>query len=154
MRLISASGEQLGIVSIDQAMDIAGKEGLDLVKIASGSNPPVCKIMDYGKYRFEQSKKEKEQKKNQKVVETKEVQLSFGIQEHDLEVKVKRSIGFIKDGNKIKVSCRMFGRQQANPQFGIAVMEEFASRLSEIATVDKKPEVNGRNIFMVLVPKK
>ena len=154
IKLISASGEQLGQMSFDEAMKIADDEGLDLVKMASNQGVAICKLMNYGKYKFEQTKKEKEQLKNQKVVELKEVRLSFNIQEHDLEVKRKGAEKFLTSGNKVKVSIRMYGRQQATPKFGLDVMSNFANSLKEIAMIDKPAVVNGRFITMVLAPVK
>ena len=152
IKLISESGEQLGVMTFDEAMRIADEEDLDLVKMASNQGLAVCKLMNYGKYKFEQTKKEKEQLKNQKIVELKEVRLSFNIQEHDLEVKRKSAEKFLLGGNKVKVSIRMFGRQQATPKFGLDVMANFASDLKEVAIIDKPAVVNGRYITMVLTP--
>ena len=132
VRLISDTGEQLGIMSSRAAQAIADEKGLDLVKIAAGSTPPVCKIMDYGKYRYEQTKREKEQKKNQKIIEIKEVRLSATIDTHDMEVKAKACSKFLQDGNKVKVSIRFRGRQITHGDVGL---EE------------------GRNMFMILTPK-
>lgn len=135
-------------------MKKAEEENLDLVKIASNPTGAVCKLMDYGKYKFEQSKKEKEQRKNQKVVEIKEVQLSFNIQQHDIDIRVKSASKFISAGNKVKVSIFMIGRQRANPQLGVEIMNKFASTLEDIAFIEKPAEVNGRNIIMILAPNK
>ena len=154
VRLISDQGEQLGIVSRSEALRLADEQGLDLVKISPNSNPPVCKLMDYGKYKFELGKKEKEQRKNQKVVELKEVQLSFTIAKHDMETKCKAAQKFLQEGNKVKVTIRMFGRQQANPQFGIEVMHNFVEMLGDSCTIEKDAEVIGRNILLIIVPKK
>lgn len=139
-------------MSFDEAMSRAEEENLDLVKVASNQGIAICKIMNYGKYKFEQTKKEKEQLKNQKVVELKEVRLSFNIQDHDLEVKRKSADKFLVAGNKVKVSIRMFGRQQATPKYGIDVMNKFAESLSSVAVIDKPAVVNGRFISMVLAP--
>ncbi len=135
-------------------MQKAEEENLDLVKMASNQGVAVCKLMNYGKYKFEQTKKEKEQLKNQKVVELKEVRLSFNIQDHDLEIKRKGAEKFLLAGNKVKVSIRMFGRQQAMPKFGLEVMSKFAESLKDVAVIDKPAVVNGRNIAMVLAPAK
>jgi translation initiation factor IF-3 len=153
VRLISSTGEQLGVVSLKDALMKAKQEGLDLAEISPTMNPPVCKIMDYGKFKFEQTKREKEQRKKQKVVEIKEVQLSFTIEKHDIEVKAKAASSFLTEGNKVKITIRMFGRQQANPEMGIAVMNSFAKSLEGVSVIDKPAEVLGRNIFMILSPK-
>ena len=139
-------------MSFDEAMQVADEEGLDLVKMATNQDIAICKLMNYGKYKFEQTKKEKEQLKNQKTVELKEVRLSFNIQEHDLEVKRKSAEKFLVSGNKVKVSIRMYGRQQATPKFGIEVMSNFANDLKTVAIIDKPAVVNGRFITMVLAP--
>lgn len=150
--MISASGEQLGLMSFDEAMRVAEEEDLDLVKMASNQGIAVCKLMNYGKYKFEQNKKEKEQQRNQKIVELKEVRLSFNIQPHDIEIKRKSAEKFLSSGNKVKVSIRMFGRQQATPKFGLEVMANFAESLKDLAVIEKPAVVNGRNIAMVLAP--
>lgn len=154
MRLIGSSGEQLGIVSLAEAKNRAYAEGLDLVLISPTANPVVCKIMDYGKYKFEQIKKEKEIKKNQKVVEFKEVQLSMTIDTHDMETKAKHGNRFLKEGNKVKIVLRMRGRQQAYAQNGVEIVKKFYQMLAENGTVDKEPEINGRSILLVVSPKK
>lgn len=154
VRLIGAEGEQLGVVSISEAKNIAFSQGLDLVLIASNSNPVVCKVMDYGKYKFEQAKKEKEMKKNQKVVEFKEVQLSMTIDTHDLETKIRHARRFLQDENKVKIVLRMRGRQQAYASNGIEIVNNFFERLSDIGSVDKPAQVNGRNILLVVSPSK
>lgn len=153
VRLIGAQGEQLGIMSAEEALKVAAEHDLDLVKIAPGSNPPVCKIMDYGKYRFEQSKREREIRKNQKVIVIKEVQLSATIEEHDIDVKFKATEKFLKDGNKVKVSIRFRGRQIAHSEIGLDVMKDFAERCKDIAVVERRPVMEGRNATMVLAPK-
>ena len=153
VRLIGEDGEQLGIVAIATAMRVAEERGLDLVKIAPQANPPVCKIMDYGKYRFDQSKREKEQRKNQTVVEMKEVQLSATIDTHDMEVKAKACNKFLKQGNKVKVSIRFRGRQAAHGEIGLDVMNTFLELVAENAVVEKQPKQEGRNMYMFLAPK-
>ena len=127
VRLVGANGEQLGIMSAKEANEIADKEGLDLVKISPSANPPVCKIMDYGKYLFDKTKREKEQRKNQKIVELKEVQLSMTIEQHDIDIKAKHATKFLLNGDKVKVSIRMSGRQQAYADRGVhgAVCDDF-----------------------------
>ena len=152
VRLIGASGEQLGIVSSAKALEIAQAEDLDLVLIAPEAKPPVCKIMDYAKFKFDEMKKLKEQKKNQKIAETKEMRLSMNIDDHDLEIKAKQVCKFLAEGSKVKVSIRMKGRLQIRPQIGIDNMNKFAELCASVGQIDKKPEVQGRNIFMFLAP--
>lgn len=153
VRLIDQNGEQLGIMPTRKAMDLAEQAGLDLVKIAPQAKPPVCRLMDYGKYRFEQSKKEREIRKNQKVIEIKEVRLSAVIDVHDFEVRLKQGQKFLQEGNKVKASIRFRGRQIAHSQIGMEVMNEFAEKLADIAVIEKKPLIEGRNMSMVLAPK-
>lgn len=135
------------------AQEIADKANLDLVCMNNSANPPVCKIMDYGKYKFDSIKREKEAKKNQKVVELKEVQLSMTIDTHDLEVKAKHGKRFLEDGNKVKVVLRMRGRQQAYAQNAIKVVKNYYSMLENIGSTDKEPEIVGRNIILIISPK-
>ncbi|MDO4567530.1 MAG: translation initiation factor IF-3 [Clostridia bacterium] len=153
VRLISETGEQLGIVSARAAQAMADEKGLDLVKIAAKGNPPVCKIMDYGKYRYEQSKREKEQRKNQKTVEMKEVRLSATIDTHDMEVKAKACVKFLQEGNKVKVSIRFRGRQITHGSVGLEVMDAFYKMVSDYAAIEKPAKQEGRNMFMILTPK-
>ena len=154
VRVISAEGEQLGIMSASQALAIAEEAGLDLVKISPNAVPPVCKIMNYGKFKFEQAKKEKENRKNQKVVEIKEIYLSMTIDVGDLNVKAKKTMEMLSDGNKVKVSIRMRGRQMAHASMGIDVMRRFFDMLGGKAVMEKEPKTEGRNITMVLAPAK
>ena len=153
LRVISASGEQLGIMSSDQALDLAAKEDLDLVKIAPQAKPPVCKIMDYGKYKFEKAKKEKEARKKQKIIETKEVRLSLNIDTHDFNTKLNNAIKFLKHGDKVKVSIRFRGREMGHSEFGYDLMTRFSEACEEYATVAKPPKLEGRNMVMFLSPK-
>ena len=153
VRLIGSEGEQLGIMSAKEALNIAYDSDLDLVKISPNAVPPVCKIMDYGKFKFEQLKKQKEARKNQKVVELKEVWLSMTIDVGDLNVKAKQTIKFLQAGNKVKVSIRMRGRQNAHASLGVEVMERFFALVEESAVMEKKPLQEGRNILMILAPK-
>lgn len=152
VRVIGPNSEQLGIMSSDKANEVAASYDLDLVLIAPEAKPPVCKVMDYGKYRFDELKKLKDQKKSQKVTETKEMRLSMNIDDHDLEIKAKQVCKFLAEGSKVKVSIRMKGRIQIRPQIGIDNMNKFAQLCESVGQVDKKPEVNGRNIFMFLAP--
>ena len=152
VRLIGADGSQLGIFSAYNAQKIADEAHLDLVKMSPNAVPPVCKVMDYGKYRYEQSKKEKEAKKNQKIVELKEIRLSMTIDDGDLNTKAKTAAKFLKEGNKVKVSLRMRGRQMVYVNEGIAVVLKFAELLTEVAVIEKKPVAEGRFISMVIAP--
>lgn len=140
-------------MKISEAHELADKANLDLVCMNGSANPPVCKIMDYGKYKFDAIKKEKGAKKNQKVTELKEIQLSMTIDTHDLEVKAKHGKRFLEDGNKVKVVLRMRGRQQAYAQNAITVVKNFYGMLQELGTVDKEPEIVGRNIILIISPK-
>ena len=154
VRVISADGQQLGIMSAREALAVAEEEGLDLVKISPNAVPPVCKIMNYGKFKFEQAKKEKENRKNQKVVELKEIQLSMTIDVGDLNVKAKKTLEILGDGNKVKVSIRMRGREMAHAAMGVDVMRRFFDMLGGKAVMDKEPKTEGRNILMILSPAK
>ncbi len=153
VRLIDEKGNQMGIVSIVAAMSIADERGLDLVKIAPQVTPPVCKIMDYGKYRFEQGKREKEQRKNQKIIEIKEVRLSATIDTHDMEVKAKACTRFLQNGDKVKVSIRFRGRQITHGDIGLEVMNTFYEMVKDYAAIDRPAKQEGRNMFMILTPK-
>lgn len=152
VRLIGKDGEQLGIVSSREALAKAEEEELDLVKISPTANPPVCKLMNYGKYLFELSKKAKEQKKNQKIVEIKEVWLSCTIDVGDLNVKAKQAQKFLTAGNKVKVAIRMRGRQMAHPELAATVMAKFFEMVKDYGQMEKKPLTEGRNVFMMLAP--
>nr|WP_276572124.1 translation initiation factor IF-3 [Crassaminicella indica] len=153
VRLIDMDGTQLGVISGKKALEIAMQKRLDLVKIAPQAKPPVCKIMDYGKYKFEQSKKEKEAKKKQKVINVKEVRLSLNIEQHDLGVKANNAIKFLSKGDKVKVTLRFKGREMGYSKLGYDVMDKFAQLISEVGTVEKKPNLEGRNMTMFLAPK-
>ncbi len=142
----------LGIMSPRQALELAEQADLDLVKISPNAVPPVCKIMDYGKYKFELLKRQKEAKKNQKTVEIKEIWLSMTIDVGDLNVKAKQTLKFLAEGNKVKVSIRMRGRQNAHADLGIAVMQKFAEMLGSAAVIEKKPLTENRNIIMIVAP--
>ena len=152
VRLIGPNSEQLGLMSSEKANEIASTYNLDLVLIAPEAKPPVCKIMDYGKFKFDELKKLKDQKKNQKVAKLKEMPLSMTIDDHDLEIKAKQVCKFLADGSKVKVNIRMKGRMQARPQVGVDIMNRFAEMCTSVGQIDKKPEINGRNIFMFLAP--
>ncbi len=140
-------------MSAKEALSLAEKSNLDLVKIAPGANPPVCKIMDYGKFRFEQAKREKEAKKNQRIMEIKEVRLSLNIDTGDFNTKVNHALRFLRDGNKVKVSIRFRGREMAHTELGIDVMQRFADACSETGSVEKAAKLEGRSMLMFLVPK-
>lgn len=154
VRVISAEGEQLGMMSAREALRIAEEADLDLVKISPNAVPPVCKIMNYGKFKFEQAKKEKENRRNQKTVELKEIYLSMTIDVGDLNVKAKKTLEMLGDGNKVKVSIRMRGRQMAHAAMGVDVMNRFFDMLGGKAVMDKAPKTEGRNILMILSPAK
>ena len=153
IRLIDENGEQLGIVSSREAQKIAVERKLDLVKIAPTAKPPVCRIMDYGKYKFDQAKKEKEARKKQKTVDVKELRLSPSIDTHDVQVKVKKANEFLKDGDKVKISIRFRGREIGHSKVGMQIMEDFAKATEEFGTVDKLPKMEGKSLVMFLAPK-
>ena len=153
VRVVDQNGDQLGIMSSRDALALADERQLDLVKIAPQARPPVCKLMDYGKYRFEQSKKEREFRKNQKVITVKEVRLSATIEDHDVDVKYKNAVKFLKDGNKVKVTIRFRGRQITHSEIGRQIMMEFAERIKDYGTVDKAPSIEGRSMSMFITPK-
>ena len=154
VRLIDSDGAQLGIVDISAALAKADERGLDLVKIAPMAQPPVCRVMDYGKFRFEQTKKEKEARRNQKVVDIKEVRLSAKIDVHDFEVRVKSAQKFLTGGDKVKASIRFRGREMAHTDLGLAIMDRFAEALTEYGTVEKPAKLEGRQMLMFLAPSK
>ena len=151
--MIGADGDQLGIMTSAAALALAEEKELDLVKIAPNATPPVCKIMDYGKFRFEQLKKEKEAKKNQHVVEVKEIRMSPRIDTNDFNTKVKNAMKFLKDGNRVKVTVRFRGREMAHTSLGADLLKKFGSDCAELATVAKDAKLEGRNMSMFLSPK-
>ena len=153
VRLIGPDGAQLGIVSSREAFAKAQEAGLDLVKIAPQAKPPVCKIIDYGKYRYEQQKREKEAKKKQKIVTLKEVKLRPHIEDHDFYVKMKNASKFLGEGNKVKVTIMFRGRELSHPELGMAVLTRFAEELKETASIEKAAKLEGRNMTMILVSK-
>ncbi len=154
IRLIADDGEQLGIVSAQKALEIAIEKGMDLVKIAPQAQPPVCRIMDYGKFRFEQAKREKEARKNQRVVEIKEIRLTPGIDVNDLNVKVGHARRFLKGGDKVKVSVRFRGREVTHSSIGLELLQRFAEQCTEFGVMEKQPKLEGRHMHMFLSPKK
>ena len=153
MRVITSEGEQLGILPIKEALKAAEERDLDLVKIAPNAVPPVCKIMNYGKYKFEQAKREKDAKKNQKVIEIKEIRLGLAIDVHDFETKGTHAKKFLSKGNKVKVSIRFRGRELGHPEIGYDTMERFAKYCEEYAIVEKPAKMEGRNMLMFLAPR-
>ena len=153
MRLIGEDGEQLGIISLSDALNIAIEQNLDLVNIAPKSTPPVCKIMDYGKYRFEQAKREKDARRNQHIVEVKELRMSPGIGINDFNVKLKNGQKFLREGNRLKVTVRFRGREMAHTNIGEDLLKKFAAECDEIASLDKDPKLEGRHMSIFLSPK-
>ncbi|MGM0396246.1 MAG: translation initiation factor IF-3 [Bacillota bacterium] len=153
VRLIDVDGSQLGVVPIKKAMEVAFERRLDLVNVAPTAKPAVCKVMDYGKYKYEISKKEKEARKNQKTINIKEIRLTPNIETHDLNVKVTRAIDFLKDGDKVKVSVRFRGREMGHTEMGKEVLDEFAQLTSEVGKIEKEAKLEGRNMVMFLMPK-
>ncbi|MDO4743079.1 MAG: translation initiation factor IF-3 [bacterium] len=153
MRVIDSDGSQLGVISLKDALEKAYSRDLDLVLVAPSSTPPVCKIMDYGKYRFEQAKREKEAKKNQKTIEIKEIRLGLSIDKHDFETKGNHANKFLKDGNKVKVSIRFRGREMGHPEIGYDTMTRFAEYCAEFSNIEKPAKLEGRNMLMFLAPK-
>lgn len=153
IRLIGEEGEQLGIMSAEEALKIAEEHELDLVKIAPNSNPPVCRIMDYGKFRFEQTKKEKEAKKNQHIIDIKEIRMGPSIGENDFNTKLKTGLKFLVDGDRLKVTIRFRGREMAHTEIGTQLLNDFAEKCAEVATLDKPPKLEGRNMTITLSPK-
>ena len=153
IRLIAADGTMLGIVSAQEALAQAEEQELDLVKISPNAVPPVCKIMDYGKFRFDQLKKEKEARKNQRVVEIKEIRMSPGIDTNDLNVKMRNAMKFLKEGNRVKVTVRFRGREMAHTDIGEQLLIRFGEGCAEVANVDKKPKLDGRFMTLFLAPK-
>lgn len=152
VRVIDANGDQAGVMSLAAVKEMANGQNLDVVLISPQAIPPVVKITDYGKFKFETVKKEKENRKNQKIVEIKEIQLSPTIDIGDLKIKARNAMRFFEEGDKVKVSIRMSGRQQARPELSLKVMEEFLDIVKELCTMEKRPLIEGRNIHMILSP--
>lgn len=153
VRVIANDGSQLGLMQLEKALDLAFSQNLDLVKIAPLATPPVCKIMNYGKFKFEQTKKEKEAKKNQKVMEVKEVRLSVSIDVNDFNTKVKNTLKFLKTGNRVKVCVRLKGREMSRSTLGFEILEKFKQACEEFGVSEKPAKTEGRNIVLVLSPK-
>ena len=154
VRLIGPDGEQIGVVSSREAQKIADEAGLDLVKIAPNAKPPVCKVIDYGKYRYDLARKEKDAKKKQKTVELKEIRLSPNIDTNDLNTKMKAAKKFLAKGNKVKITLRFRGREMAHMNSSKHILDDLAEQLSDIAVVEKAPKIEGRSIGMVLAEKR
>ena len=154
VRLIDENGTQLGVVSSKDALNMAHEKDLDLVKIAPQANPPVCKIMNYSKYKFDQAKREKDARKKQKVMEVKEVRMTPNTEEHDLNTKVQSAVKFLKKGDKVKVSVRFRGRELSRTEIGKVVLDEFAERISEFGDIEKAPKMEGRSMVMFVAPKR
>ena len=153
MRVVDSNGDQLGIMPIRGALELAEQKQLDLVLIAPTGNPPVCKIMDYGKFKFEVAKKEKEARKNQHVTDVKEVRLSASIEEHDMAVKARNADKFLHAGDKVKVTIRFRGREMAHREIGFQVMETFNTLLTSDMVIERRPRLEGRSMIMILAPK-
>lgn len=153
VRLIDANGEQLGVKSRNEALELAGKENLDLVLVAPNAKPPVCRIMDYGKYRFEQQKKDKEARKKQKTINVKEVRLSPSIEEHDFNTKLRNARKFLSKGDKVKAAIRFRGRMITHSDIGKEVLDRFAKECEDVSTIETKPKMDGRSMFLMLAPK-
>ena len=153
VQLISETGEKLGVKSLTEALEIADEKNLDVVLVATNANPPVCKLMNYGKYKFEQAKREKEAKKKQKTLEIKEIRITPNIEEHDFGFKSKNARKFLEDGNKVKITVRFRGRELNNVKAGEDVLNRFIEALEDVGTVEKKPKLEGRNMFIMLTKK-
>ena len=153
VRVTSATGEQLGIMPTREAMRLAEEQRLDLVEVAPKARPPVCRIMDFGKYRYEQQKREKEARKKQKVITIKEVKLRPNIEQHDYEVKLKHAMRFLGEGNKVKVTIMFRGRELSHPELGQEILDRVAEDLKDSIIVDRKPKLEGRNMIMIVAPK-
>ncbi|MEG6586499.1 translation initiation factor IF-3 [Dendrosporobacter sp. 1207_IL3150] len=153
VRVTSSTGEQLGIMLSRDALRLAAEQQLDLVEVAPMAKPPVCRIMDYGKFKFEQQKRDKEAKKKQKVVTVKEVKLRPNIEDHDFNVKLKNALRFIEDGDKVKVTIMFRGRELSHPELGRQVLVKMAAELKDLVTIEREPKLEGKNMIMILSPK-
>nr|WP_242843555.1 translation initiation factor IF-3 [Thermincola ferriacetica] len=153
VRLVSSDGEQLGIVPLKEALRFAQEKDLDLVEVAPSAKPPVCRIMDYGKYKYEQSKREKEARKKQKIINVKEIKLRPNIEAHDLVTKTNNIVRFLKDGDKVKVTVMFRGREMAHTDLGKQLLDKVVDQLKDITIVERQPKVEGRNMVMILAPK-
>jgi translation initiation factor IF-3 len=153
IRLIDNDGSMIGILPVKEAQKIANSRNMDLVKVAPQANPPVCKIMDYGKYLYELSRREKEARKNQKIINVKEIWIKPTIEEHDFNFKAKNAYKFLKDGDKVKVGVRFRGREMNYTSLGQEVLEKFAEFVKEVGVVERKPKLEGRSMIMIITPK-
>ncbi|QGP90868.1 Translation initiation factor IF-3 [Neomoorella glycerini] len=153
MRLVGVDGQQLGIMPTRDALRIAQEQGLDLVEVAPTARPPVCRIMDFGKYKYEQSKREREARKKQRIINIKEVKLRPNIEEHDFQVKARNAIRFLGDGDKVKVTIMFRGREIAHTDLGLKLCQRLADQVADLASIEKPPKVEGRNMVMILAPK-
>lgn len=153
IRLIDEEGNQLGVMATSRALEIAIDKDLDLVKVAPNAVPPVCRILNYGKYKYEMQKKDKEAKKNQTIIKVKEIKMTPNIDTHDMSVKATKAREFIEDGNKVKVSIKFRGRQMGHPELGEEVLKLFFDEISDVASIDKAPKIEGRNMVMYIMPK-
>ena len=153
VRVTSATGEQLGVMLTREALHMAEEQHLDLVEVAPKAKPPVCRIMDFGKYRYEQQKREKEAKKKQKVVSIKEVKLRPNIEQHDFDVKLKNALRFLEEGNKVKVTIMFRGRELSHPELGREILQRVAAQLKELVTIERDAKLEGKNMIMILAPK-
>ncbi|MDI3257554.1 MAG: translation initiation factor IF-3 [Kyrpidia sp.] len=153
VRLIDVDGGQLGIVPLREALRIAAEKNLDLVNVAPTAKPPVCRIMDYGKYKYEQSKREKEARRNQKIVSIKEVRLTPNIEDHDFQTKLRAVIRFLEQGDKVKATVRFRGREITHTRIGQGVLERMAQEVQDLCVIERPPKLEGRNMIMILAPK-
>ena len=153
MRVTSATGEQLGVMLTREALHMAEEQHLDLVEVAPKAKPPVCRIMDFGKYRYEQQKREKEAKKKQKVITLKEVKLRPNIEQHDFDVKLKNALRFLEEGNKVKVTIMFRGRELSHPELGREILQRVAAQLKDLVTIERDAKLEGKNMIMILAPK-
>lgn len=153
VRLIDQNGDQIGVCEIERALDLANDQGLDLVKISPNAKPPVCKILDYGKYRYEMQKREKEAKKNQKIIKVREMKMTPNIEENDMLVKADKVKEFLNNGDKVKISVRFRGREMGHTEKGVDVLEQFFKMIEELAVIDKPAKLEGRNMVMYVLPK-
>ncbi|MFR1323716.1 MAG: translation initiation factor IF-3 [Ezakiella massiliensis] len=153
VRLIDQNGDQIGVCEIERALDLANDQGLDLVKISPNAKPPVCKILDYGKYRYEMQKREKEAKKNQKIIKVREMKMTPNIEENDMLVKADKVKEFLNNGDKVKISVRFRGREMGHTEKGVDVLEQFFKMIEDLAVIDKPAKLEGRNMVMYVLPK-
>jgi len=153
VRVVGADGEQIGIMPTKEALRLAEEQNLDLVNVAPNAKPPVCRIMNYGKYKYEQTKKEKEARKNQKVISIKEIRLSATIEEHDIQTKVRSAIKFLQNEDKVKVVVRFRGREITHQEIGISILERFANEVKDYGVVERKPQLEGKSLAIIIAPK-